>query len=256
MIKNCIIYKYSDEFKNIWEIDENKLSKSNLKKCLQEAQGFSRKEIKAFIELAKNEKLSLEEYKKNHYIANFSCEFRTPKLIAAGVSPPFVLVNFKVWLRKKSPWVISFDAGRKLSGAAIALLSYGTTCNSSSIEHIKLEKEDFLSLKNWVLAENHTTPGQIKRITMHDIMENSVKFKQVVLNSPQLEMSKLFNRLLNSAQAIANLSFTTPPLKSTSRSLSCRINHWGCVTIYTPDLLDSELSELISIFEMLYAKKV
>jgi hypothetical protein len=90
---------------------------------------------------------------------------------------------------------------------------------------------------------------------MHDIMENSVKFKQVVLNSPQLEISKLFNRLLNSAQAIANLSFTTPPLKSTSRSLSCRINHWGCVTIYTPDLLDSELSELISIFEMLYVKK-
>jgi hypothetical protein len=255
MIKNFIIYKFSEEFSRAWRVETNLLSQSTLKKCLQNAQGFSKKKMEAFTALVKREKLALEEETLDHYIANFSCEFRTPKLIAAGVSPPFVPVNFKIWLRKKSSWVIPFDAGRKLSGAAVALLSYATTRNPSSIEHIKLEKEDFLSLKNWVLAESYTTPGQIKRITMHDIMENSVKFKQVVLNSPQLEISKLFNRLLNSAQAIANLSFTTPPLKSTSRSLSCRINHWGCVTIYTPDLLDSELSELISIFEMLYVKK-
>jgi len=56
-------------------------------------------------------------------------------------------------------------------------------------------------------------------------------------------------RLLDSASAIANLAFTTPPLSSTSRSLTCRINYWGGLTIYTPNLLDSEIAELIEIFE-------
>lgn len=240
-----------NESKDTWKIDANKFSKSTLKQCLQVAHGFSRKKIEALKELTRNERISLKEETKSHYIAAFSCKFRVPKLIATGLSPPFVPVNFNIWLRKKSSWVVSFDAGRKLSGAAITLLSHATIGNPSSIESIRLEKEDFLGLKDWVLAESHTVPGQIKRITMHDIVENSVKFKQIVLNSPGLEISKLFNRLLNSASAIANLSFTTPPLKSTSRSLSCRINHWGCVTIYTPNLLDSELSELISIFERL-----
>lgn len=251
MIKNCIIYKYSDEFKNAWKMDPNKLSKTTLKKCLQEAHSFSRKKIEALMKLTKNERISLKEEMQSYYIATFSCEFRVPKLIAAGVSPPFVPVNFKIWLRKKSSWVIPFDAGRKLSGATITLLSHATTGNPSSIEPIKLEKEDFLNLKDWLLADSHSVTGQIKRITMLDVIENSVKFKQIVLNSPRLETSKLFNRLLNSASGISNMSFTTPLLKSSSRPLSCRINHWGCLTIYTPDLLDSEISELIKIFEML-----
>lgn len=255
MIKNCIIYKYSDEFENSWNVNKDELPKCSLKKCLPKAQGFTKKRIEALTELAKNEKLSLEEETRDNYISTLSTEFRAQRFIAAGdIIPPFVLVNFKIWLRKKTSWVISFDAGRKLSGVGIALLSYATTGNPSSIENIKLEKREFLKFKDWLLSDDHSVPGQIKRITMHDIEHDSIKFKQIVLNSPRLEMSELFNRLLDSASAIANLSFITPPLKSTSRQLSCRINHWGGVTIYTPDLLDSELSELIEIFERLYTK--
>lgn len=254
MIKNCIIFKYSDKFKNNWNITKSRFSQSTLKKSLEEAQGFAKPKIKALIELTRNEKIRLKEEKPDFYVMTFSCDFRTPRLLAAGVSPPFVPVNFKIWLRKKTSWVIPFDAGRKLSGAAVALLSYATTGNPSSIENIRLEKEDFLRLKDWLLEDSHSIPGQIKRITMHDIEENSIKFKQIVLNSPQLEKSALFNHLLNSASAIANLTFATPPLKSSSRSITCKINYWGCITIYTPELLDSELSELIEIFEGLFGK--
>jgi hypothetical protein len=256
MIKNCIIYKYSDEFKDGWDVDKRRFSQSTLGKCLQKAEGFTRRTIESFKELSKNEKLSLEKNTKSHYVANLSCEFRAQKFIAAGeIIPPFIPVNFDIWLRKKSSWVISFDAGRKLSGVAIALLSYATTGNPSSIKHIKLEKGDFLQLKNQLLSEDHEISGQIKRITMHNTKYDSVKFKQIVLSAPQLEESKLFNRLTDSALGISNLSFTTPPIKSTSRSLNCKINRWGGIAIYTPNLLDSEISELITILEGLYAKQ-
>jgi hypothetical protein len=251
MIKNCIIYKFLDEAKDAWKIDKGRFSKSSLEDCLQEASGFARKRIEAFTSLVQNERISLEEETQTHHIITFSCEFRTHKLIAAGDLPPFVPVSFKIWLRKESQFAASFDAGRKLSGAAMALLSYATTGTPSLIEHIKLTKEDFLELKGWILSDNHPIPGGIRGVALHDIEEGAIKFKQIVLNSPQLEGSPLFNRLLDSASAIANLSFITPPLNSTNRPLSCRINYWGGLTIYTPNLLDSEIAELIRVFEKL-----
>lgn len=255
MIKNCIIFQYSNKIKNAWNVDKDRFAQSTLEDCLEKAQGFAKRRVKALMELTKNEKISLEEETKNHYIATFSCDFRTPKLIAASEAPPFVPVNFRIWLRKKSSLVVPFDAGRKLSGAAAALLSYATTGNPSSIDFMKLEKEDFLDLKDWILADSHSVPGQIKGITMHGVEENSVKFKKIILNSSQLEKSPLFNQLLDYASAIANMSFVTPPLESTNRPLSCRINYWGGLAIYTSHLLDSELSELIGILEKLMEEK-
>lgn len=254
MIKNCVIYKYSSEFQNRRTIDQQAFPRSTLERCLQETEGFRRKRIQALAELAKNERLSLNEESKGHYVSTCACEFRSRRLVAATETPaPFVPVNFTIWLRKKTPWVISFDAGRRLSGAAIALISYATTGSPVSIEHIKLEKQDFLRLKDWLLRENHSMPGQIRRITMHDIIEeNSLRFKQIVLNSARLEDSQLFKRLLNLASAISDLTFVTPPTKSTNRSLTCKITHWGCLTLYTPNLLDSEVSELIGNLENLF----
>jgi len=247
MIKHCIIYKYGDKFIDKWEISKNSISQSSLELCLKAAKDFTKKRIGALIELARNEKILIEEETQKHYEFTTSCEFQVPKLLASGASP-FVPVNFKIWLRKNSSVVVTFDAGRKLSGVGTALLSYATTGDPSSIEYIRLEKDAFLRLKDWILS-NET--GQIKRITMHNIEKDEVKFKQIVLSSNQLESSSLFNDLLDKASAIANLSFTTPLLETTSRTLSCRVNYWGVLTIYTPNLLDSELSELIKVLEKL-----
>lgn len=249
MIKNCIIYRYSDEFRNALEIDKDRFSGSSLAKCFQMASGFTRRRVEAFMQLVRNEEISLEQETQSHYVITYSCEFRAPKLTAAGGPPPFVPVSFKIWLRKDSPFVISFDAGRKLSGGAMALLSYTTTGNPSSIEHVKLEKENFLKLKDWILADSPQARGEIKLISMRDVEGDTIKFKQIVLNAPRLQESPLFNQFLDSASAISSLSFATPPLNSTSRSLSCRINYWGSLTIYSPDLLDSEIAELVRVLE-------
>lgn len=254
MIKNCIIYQYSDRLNNRKAVEEA-LPESTLERCLQNVEGFRQKRIQALTELVKNERLSLDNESKDHYVVTCSCEFRSRRLIAAvDTPPPFVPVNFTIWIRKKTPWAVSFDAGRTLSGAAVTLISYATTGNPSSIKHIKLEKQQFLSLKDWLLAESHSTPGQIRRITMHDIEEDLVRFKQIVLNSGRLEDSQLFNRLLSAASGISDLTFVTPPTKSTNRSLTCKLTYWGCLTLYTPNLLDSEVSELIGNLESLFTE--
>ena len=249
MIKNCIIYRYSDDFVRMMRVDRDRFSGISLKECLETASGFGRRRIEALMNLVKSEELSLEEETSTHYVTAYSCEFRAPKLTAAGDPPPFVPVHFRIWLRKDSPFVVSFDAGRKLSDGAVALLAYATAGNPSSIEHVKLEKESFLRLKKWILPGSFAASGEIKHISMRDVERDGVRFTQVVLNAPQLQDSPLFNQCLDSAAAIASLSFAAPPLESTSRSLSCRINYWGSLTIYSPGLLDSEMAELIQALE-------
>lgn len=225
---------------------------ATLEKCLPYASGFMKKKVEAFLGLVKNERISLDSETESHYTVRFSCEYQMPKLIAAGTPPPFVPVSVEIWLRKENGIVISFDAGRKLSGSAIALLSYITTEDPSSIEQVRFGKEDFLRLMNWLLANTHPTPGEIKRITMHDIDEGGINFKQIVLNSPHLENSPLFNRLLESASVITNLGFVSPPLSPHSRHFTCRLNYWGALTIYTPNLLESEIFNLMKSLDILF----
>ena len=107
MIKNCIIFRYSDEYTKIQKLNINGLSDIDLEKCLATASGFTKRKIDGFLKLVRNEELSLKEETKSHYVMNYSCEFRAPKLTAAGEPPPFVSVNFRIWLRKNSPFVIS-----------------------------------------------------------------------------------------------------------------------------------------------------
>ena len=248
MIKNCIIYRYTEKFKNKWEINNDKIEKSKLKDCFEKAVGFPKPKMKALAEIARNEKISLQEEREDYYVFDVLCEFRVPKLLAAGVSP-FVPVNYKIWLRRESSTIIVFDAGRKLAGVGIALLAYATTGDLSSIGYLKLNKPDFIRLKDWLLSND--PQGQIRRITLQNVEYQGIKFKQIVLSANQLENSNLFSELLNSTQVITNMSFITPPLSASNRTLSCRINYWGGLTIYTPNLLDSEILELIKIFEKL-----
>lgn len=248
MIKNCIIYRYTEKFKNKWKINNDKIEKSKLKDCFEKAVGFPKPKMKALTEIARNEKISLQEERKDYYVFDVSCEFRVPKLLAAG-SSPFVPVNYKIWLRKESSTIVAFDAGRKLAGVGIALLAYATTRDLSSIEYLKLNKTDFIRLKDWLLS--NVPQGQIRRITLQNVEYQGMKYKQIVLSTNQLEISDLFSELLKSTQVITNMSFVTPPLSASNRPLSCRINYWGGLTIYTPNLLDSEIVEFIKIFEKL-----
>ena len=172
MIKNCIIYRYSEKFKDKWEIDKNKIEQSNLKECIEKATGLPKPKIKALTEIARNGKILLEEERDELYVFEVSCEFCVLKLLTAGVSP-FVPINYKIWLRKENSTVVTFDAGRRLSDVGITLLAYATAGDPSSIEHLKLDKSDFIKLKNWLLAND----GHTRRITFQKIEHKDMKFK-------------------------------------------------------------------------------
>jgi len=246
VIKNCIVYTYPKGKISNYNIDQNNISNSNFSNVLKSAKGTIKPKIKSLIEIAKKESIDLDKEENEHHVISTSCQFKVPKLLAAGISP-FVDTNYKIWLRKKSNFVVTFDAGRKLSGVGTVLLSNAIFNNPSFIQNIKLEKEHFLKIKNWFLGSEE--PGQLKQMTMNKIDHEGLRFKKITLSADRLETSSIFKMLIEPAMIISNMSFFTPPLKSTKRPLSCKINNWGSITIYTPGLLDNEISELITNLE-------
>ncbi len=103
MIKNCIIFTYSDKYKNLWIVETDKIAEGALNGCWQQVEGFAKKRIEVLTKLVKNEKLSLEEERGDYYIFTFSGEFQARKFIATGSLPlPFIPVSFKIWLSKNS----------------------------------------------------------------------------------------------------------------------------------------------------------
>jgi len=251
MIKNCIIFCYGKTYQNQWKINPTELSKIRLEKILKISSGFTTKRIKSLLSLAKSEVLSFTKEDSNKVVLKLNCKFRSKRLLAAGeLEPPLVPVIVPIWIRRKSNWVVTFDAGRRLSWVAAILLAYASTGNPSGIENNKFTRDDFYKLILWLQLNN----GLIRRITLYNVQENSVKFKQIVMNSPQLEQSRSFQQFIKSCQGIGDISFTLPPLPATSRSLSCRLNYTGTLTVYTPNPFESEISAILKLIEQIILK--
>jgi len=242
MIKNCIIYLGKNDIRINTNINEN-FSDSSLKNCVNVAEKNKKKRLEDLSKIAKNESLSFDKKGEDYYQLISSCEFIAPRLTASGTTP-FIRVNHKLWLCPEERSAISFDAGRKLSEVGIALLSYGVNKNPTEYNGVKILKEGFINLKEWILKDGE---GQIRQINLKNISKDGVIYKQVQLSAGNLEESNIFIELLEEAHSVSSMSFLSPKLQSTERSISCRINNWGCVSIFTPNMLDIEIMELIKM---------
>jgi len=246
MLKNIIIYRYSDKERNNWKVDEDRIKSSNFENCLINDKGYYQKRIENLISKTENESISLDFSGNEYHRFTVSCLYKSGS-IQASDETPFIPVLFEMILRNESSFILCFDSGKNLSKVGTTLLANATTGNPSAIEHILLNKQNFTDLQNWVLSGS--LPGQIKRMTMHNVEYGYFRYKQIVLRSENLQNSELFKSLYPSTPIVTNMSFSTPLLRASGRSISGRINYWGGLTIYSGGLLESELFELIRVLE-------
>jgi hypothetical protein len=246
MMKNCILYKFADDKKREWNVEPVKIAKCNLMECQKEVTGLKKTRSIALNEIAKNEQLELIEETSDNIIFKSSCDFKGRKLLASE-NAPFVPTSHEIWVRKGNSTVVVFDSGRKLAQVGLSLIGLALNNSPASIEPVKIGKENFLKFKDWIFASGQQ--GEISRMTLNDIEYDNLFFKQISLSSPQLYESKIFRDLLNASNVIKDMSFKTPPLRSSERIISGRITNRGGITLYTPGLLNTEIKEIINIFE-------
>jgi hypothetical protein len=241
MIKNCIIHRIKDGL-DLESRQEKRASEISLRDCLEAAAKTKKRRLEALSKNAKNESFSVEGRNGGIHRFSVSCEFKTRKLTASG-SAPFVPVKFPVWLRPKERSAVTFDAGRRLSEVGMNLISCGLGGDPSLIEGVKVNNDDFKGLREWVRSSGD---GKIRQVNLKNVTFDDVLYKQIQLTADDLEESGIFPELLESATVVSSMSLVTPKLTSTGRGITCRMNRWGGVSIYTPALLDVEVSELLS----------
>ena len=246
MLRNLIFHKIDST--NL-RFDKEIIETINLEMCLTKSSGRNQTLIKGLIDKTKDEKLSLINVGENNTRFNLTCEYQTSVPLAAGLKP-FVPIAYDIALRNLSNYVISYDIGRTISRIGTTLIGFALCDNPGAVNPVSLDKNDFLTVINWVTQSSLV--GQVKSVSMKDTRYQNSQYRRVSLSSDYLEKSDLFNSLLDSTLFVSSLGFVTPDLQSTGRSLSCRLSHWGGLVIYSRELLESELLELIWELERLF----
>jgi hypothetical protein len=222
---------------------------------LSEATGPAKKRLKDLTEYCRKGRLIPKDGIRDFHVAEFQGEARVRRLSASGnVEMPFVPANFSVWLGKRTPWVVVFDAGRRLAAAANAILGDAVSSDATAVKSVSLAKPVFAGLKRWAASRSEGAAGSILRATLQSVTSGRASFRQVVLRAESLESSPIFNDFFASAQTVSNMTFSTPKLTSASRSVCCKLSYWGSITLYTPEVLDSEIEELLAAVDESYSE--
>ncbi len=254
MIRNCITYRFEKGTARSSDLAP-KLRAISLSGLLPSASAPERRRLEDFATYSRKERITPRTGTRGFSLFEFACEARVRRLTASGeVEMPFVPARFQVWLGKKIPWVVVFDAGRKLSAVANAMLGAAAADDTTSIKPVKLPKQVFEGLKDWTQSASSGQPGSISRVTLENVSSGKANFQQVVLRAAGLETSPIFRDFFGAALNVSNMTFVTPKLRAASRSINCKISYWGGITLYTADVLDAEIEELLGALDEQFAE--
>lgn len=245
MIRNCIAYRFD---KVSWPTKNLKptLKGLTLSSITQLAPKADRRRLEGLTSFCRGERLTQLEGSRDFLLFEFKAEVEAPRLTASGQAEmPYVPAKFEVWVGRKAPWVLTFDAGRRLSSLATSLLGFALTESAASIRPVKLPKKVFEGIKDWATSGAVNGKGAISRVTLEGVQSGRASFKQIVLRADGLESSPVFHDFFEAANAVSNMTFFSPELKVTSRSICCKLSFWGGITLYSSQVLNSEIEELV-----------
>ena len=177
---------------------------------------------------------------------NFSCKFQLPRPWAAK-SVAYSEIVCDLWQQKRGNLVASFNAPKKMSKVAVALLSYATMGDPFLIKSIQLTRSDFLALKEYIFKSG----GDLRQLIFWGIQDQASEgahIKQFRLSGSRLEKLSGFKDLLNRSSKIRLLGFAFKPTAD-CREIRFRIIDWGGGQLYSPaDPLDHEILEFLNLF--------
>lgn len=221
-------------------------------------QEFPDRRLETLAGWAPNIEVSVPTRKPRRDVLTVRTEVPGRRLVAAGREPPpKQRVTVEVWIRRTSPWVIAFDAGRLLAdlASAVAIASLGGDPRKTT--PLVLEPIDFTALETWVIDERHTRHGRLVGIKLYSTRWQNAEVDKIEVTAPDLTSLPGFRLLRNAASAVGYLAFI-PPADGLA-SPRCRISRTGWLIVYGDELpdhrIDQVLSGLESVFKQTYPLK-
>ncbi len=248
MIRNAILFKTRERLPADFA-KPSRIKGLSLESSLEGVTGSLRRRLTGLMSNSRNEHISVGD--SHHGFTSYSCacEFRAPRLTAYGLghSPPFGDAEFESWVSPHGGWVLTFDAGRKLSAVATTLLSQAFFGRPDGIAPVKFDKTYFAGLLRRVVQGSNGSKGSVLRGTFRNITLQDARLKQLILRGDHLQDSRLFKDVFESSELVTEIGFSTAGQRPQSRMVTGRLNHWGGLTMYTHDLLPGEVANLVAL---------
>jgi hypothetical protein len=179
-------------------------------------------------------------------VFNFSCKFQLPQPKAVREAM-YGNYSCDIWQMRNGSIVASLDAPKKLSKIIFTLLSYATQGDPLLIRPLRLMRQDYISLKDYILSKN----GDLRQLILgelRDVPKETAHIRQFRLSGSHLEKLVGFDDLLMRTKKIQLFGFGFKPTQE-CRELRFRLIDWGGGQLYSPpDPLDHEILEFLNIF--------
>lgn len=159
-------------------------------------------------------------------------------------------IEHDVWVRTSSNMLIVLDSpSRRISNAIGQLVSLKLFNDPSLILPLRLERRHVEAIESWITAKEHEVAGNIIRVTFRRASINGSVVEEISLKKEGLDATEIYPKLKSSAHTIASITFVTPLLPEIGRRITCRIDSYGGLLIYTPNLREVDLEVLINKLE-------
>jgi hypothetical protein len=117
------------------------------------------------------------------------------------------------------------------------------------VKPLLLSRSDFEAIENWILSEVGETPGKLIRAVFKFTSVGGSIVEELNLKYTPLSLNKLYLEAKNTAKYWKSLTFMTPFMPEIEKSITCRIDRRGGLTLYTPDLKPLEIDILLRKLE-------
>lgn len=198
------------------------------------------------LELVKEGRLEFIRQSMSLNLFHFSCEFQLPRPLAA-TSVGYAKMGLELWQQRQGIFMASFNAPKRLSKIAVAMLSQLMYGDPFYIRPYSLTRNDFLKLRELIMEKK----GDLKQLIFGGIKNEKgqeANITQFRLSGSKLDKMEGFNDLLEHSAKIKCLGFSVKPTLE-SREISFRIIDWGGGQFYHPtDPLDHEILEFLQLF--------
>ena len=257
MIRTCLLYEIITPPRRRTRVDFSRFEAARLSEIIKTTRGGTKRRAKALADIIRQERLSRPRSRPHRLETTLSCLYPAGGLVAARQQMlPRIPVEVAVWVRRTSPWVMVFDAGRRLASTATLLVGWAGIGDATAIRPFYTGPRRFAALEAWIWNEEHPKPGYLTRAVLYGARAGATEYEQVLLSAPYLESKELYRELRGTAQGVGYLTFVCPLFRGARRQLTCRLYRRGCLTVYGKDqtwtdvdLLLCELEAVIGLIQ-------
>lgn len=199
-----------------------------------------------------NERLGELRYRSHRWELVLTGRWPARSLSVASGSPPSLPVRVSLWLRRTTPWLIIFEAGRGLAEAAARLVATALAGDPARVHPVLPDLVHWKAIRNWIEGAGDGS-GLLLGGRFYGAAPAGTPVKWIALRCASGSNLALVDESFRTATGIGELLIQTPRIGSIKKNLICRIGRLGVIRVYGQEVSDGVVDALLLELEALWS---